>query len=157
MTRQVVQHITDGTTVVSEIPTPAIGPAELLIGERNSLISAGTERYVVDLARKNLVQKALARPDHVARVLQKIRQEGLAQTVTQVRAKLDEPMPLGYSASGTVIACGRAVQSLKPGDRVAAAAPHASAVTIGERLCARIPNGVSFEAAAYTGVDTIAM
>lgn len=157
MTRQVVQHITDGTTVVSEIPTPAIGPAELLIGERNSLISAGTERYVVDLARKNLVQKALARPDHVARVLQKIRQEGLAQTVTQVRAKLDEPMPLGYSASGTVIACGRAVQSLKPGDRVAAAAPHASAVTVGERLCARIPDGVSFEAAAYAGVAAIAM
>jgi predicted dehydrogenase/threonine dehydrogenase-like Zn-dependent dehydrogenase len=155
VTRQVVQQIGGGATVVRDIPTPAIGPAELLIAERNSLISAGTERYVVDLARKNLVQKALARPDHVARVLQKIRQEGLAQTATQLRAKLDEPMALGYSASGVVIACGRLVQSLKPGDRVAAAAPHASAITIGERLCARIPDGVSFECAAYAGVAAI--
>ena len=103
--------------------------------------SVGTERYVVDLARQSLLAKARQRPDHVKRVMQKIRQEGLAQTVTQVRGKLDEPMPLGYSASGTVIACGREVQSIKPGDRVAVAAPHASIVTIGQNLCAVVPPG----------------
>jgi predicted dehydrogenase/threonine dehydrogenase-like Zn-dependent dehydrogenase len=129
----------------------------VLVTVEKSLVSAGTERYVVDLARKSLLEKARARPDHVRRVLEKVRQEGLWQTLTQVRAKLDEPMPLGYSTSGTVLACGRAVQTLKPGDRVAAAAPHASLVSIGHNLCARIPDGVNFDRAAYTGVGAIAM
>lgn len=154
---QVFQDVGRGTTVVRRLPEPLCGPAQVLVAVEASLVSAGTERYIVDLARMNLLQKARARPDHVRRVLEKVRQEGLAQTLTQVRAKLDEPMPLGYSASGTVVACGRAVQMLKPGDRVAAAAPHASVVSIGPNLCARIPEGVTFDRAAYAGVGAIAM
>jgi predicted dehydrogenase/threonine dehydrogenase-like Zn-dependent dehydrogenase len=155
--KQVVQQISDGKTLVHELPCPRCAAGEVLVAEAASLISAGTERYVVDLARKNLLQKAKARPDHVARVIQKIRQEGLTQTITQVRAKLDEPMPLGYSTAGTVIACGSDVQAFKPGDRVAAAAPHASVVSVGHNLCAAIPAGVSFENAAYAGVGAVAM
>jgi predicted dehydrogenase/threonine dehydrogenase-like Zn-dependent dehydrogenase len=155
--KQVVQQLSDGKTVVRHLPAPLCSSGEVLVAEVASLISAGTERYVVDLARKNLFQKARARPDHVARVVQKIRQEGLAQSITQMRAKLDEPMSLGYSASGTVLACGPAVQSIKPGDRVAAAAPHAGIVGIGQNLCAVIPSSVSFESAAYAGIGAVAM
>ncbi|HZR24004.1 MAG TPA: bi-domain-containing oxidoreductase [Vicinamibacterales bacterium] len=155
--KQIVQYVSGGVTAVEEVPAPLVTDTQVLVAGRASLISAGTERYVVDLARKSLMQKALARPDHVKRVLQKIRQEGIAQTARQVRAKLDDAMPLGYSASGVVLAAGRQVQAFKPGDRVAVAAPHASVVVAGVNLCAAIPDGVSFEAAAYTSVAAIAL
>src|SRR5215471_8509592 len=114
--KQVVQYVSGGRTVLEDVPNPAVGNAQLLVSVAASLISAGTEKYVVDLARKNILQKALARPDDVRRVLQKVRQEGLAQTLGQVRAKLDEGMPLGYSASGVIQNAGRDVQEFKPGD-----------------------------------------
>jgi len=155
--KQVVQYVSGGRTVLEDLPNPAVGNGQVRVTVAASLISAGTERYVVDLARKNILQKALARPDDVKRVFQKIRQEGLAQTVGQVRAKLDEGMPLGYSAAGVVQTAGRDVQEFKPGDRVAVAAPHASIVTVAPTLCAAIPDGVSFEDAAYTSVAAIAL
>jgi len=66
-------------------------------------------------------------------------------------------MPLGYAAAGVVLECARDVQELKPGDRVAVAAPHAGIVAVGKNLCARIPDGVSFDRAAYTSVAAIAL
>ncbi len=155
--QQVVQSVNSGLTQIRDLPDPVAPPAGLVVGIRASLISAGTERYVVELARKSLIGKALDRPDHVRRVLQKIKQEGLLATLGQVRAKLDEPMPLGYSAAGVVLECGRGVQEFKPGDRVATTGPHAEIVAVGRTQCARIPDGVSFEQAAYTSVAAIAL
>src|SRR4051812_19301499 len=117
--QQVVQNIRDGVTSVQTLPDPMAAPGTVVVANVASLISAGTERYVVDLARKSLLGKARNRPDHVRRVLQKLRQEGVLNTAQQVFAKLDEPMPLGYSTAGIVLECGRGVQELKPGDRVA--------------------------------------
>jgi predicted dehydrogenase len=154
---QVVQDVRSGETGVRELPEPIALPGHVVVRTVASLVSAGTERYIVDLARKNLVGKARQRPDHVRRVLQKVKQEGLTPTISQVFAKLDEPMPLGYSSAGFVIECGRGVQEFKPGDRVAAAGPHAGVISIGRNLCARIPDGVSFEQAAYTAVASIAL
>jgi predicted dehydrogenase len=121
------------------------------------LISAGTERSVIDLARKNLLSKARQRPDQVRRVLQKVRQEGALVTARQVFAKLKEPMPLGYSSAGVVLECGAGVQDFKPGDRIATAGPHAGIVAVGSRLCAQVPAGVSLEDAAYGAVGAIAL
>ena len=155
--RQVVQHIRTGSTIAREVPDPVAGPHEVLVDVRASLISAGTERYVVDLTKKSLVEKAVARPNDVRRVLQKLRQEGLVATARQVRAKLEEAIPLGNSAAGIVLEAGRSVQDFKPGDRVALAAPHAGVVATGANLCAPIPEGVDLEHAAYAGVAAIAL
>lgn len=155
--KQVVQEVGTGLTGVREIPAPIAGPGQVVVANVASLISAGTERYVVELAKKSLLGKARQRPDQVKRVLQKIAAEGLITTLQQVRAKLDEPMPLGYSTAGVVLECGRGVSELKPGDRVATAGPHAAVVSIGRNLCARIPEGVSFEQAAYTSVAAIGL
>src|SRR5690242_2049173 len=97
--RQVVQEVRSGATTVREVPAPIATPGSVVVASAASLISAGTERYVVELARKSLIGKARERPDHVRRVLQKLKQEGVLNTVQQVRAKLDEPMPLGYSSA----------------------------------------------------------
>lgn len=155
--QQVVQEVRSGRTTVREIPDPVAGAGQVVVASAASLVSAGTERYVVELARKSLIGKARERPDHVRRVLQKIKQEGLLMTAQQVQAKLDEPMPLGYSSAGVVLECGRGVQEFKPGDRVATAGPHAGIVSVGRNLCARVPDGVSFEQAAYTSVASIAL
>jgi len=154
---QVIQDIRSGRTQVRELPDPVAAPGQLIVGTVASLISAGTERYVVDLAKKSLLGKARQRPDQVKRVLQKVKAEGLLTTFQQVQAKLDEPMPLGYSSAGTVLECGRGVQAFKPGDRVACAAPHAGIVAVGQNLCAPIPDGVSFEQAAYSSVAAIGL
>ncbi len=155
--RQVVQSVRTGETRVRELPDPVAPPMGVVVASLASLVSAGTERYVVELAKKSLIGKARERPDHVRRVLQKLRQEGLVTTVQQVMAKLDEPMPLGYSAAGVVLESGRGVSDLKPGDRVAVAAPHASVVVAGRNLCASIPETVSYDQACYASVGAIAL
>jgi predicted dehydrogenase len=155
--KQIVQDVRSGATAVREIPSPIAAPGHVVVANTASLVSAGTERYVVELAKKSVIGKARQRPDHVRRVLQKIKAEGLLATLQQVKAKLDEPMPLGYSTAGIVLECGRSVSELKPGDRVSTAGPHAEVVSIGKNLCARIPDGVTFEQAAYTAVATIGL
>jgi len=155
--KQVTQDVRSGQTVVRSIPEPAVPPDGVLVSTKASLISAGTEKTVVELARKSLLGKARERPDHVWRVLEKVRQEGVVATGQQVLAKLDEPMPLGYSAAGEVIACGSRVPEFEPGQRVAVAGPHAGVIVAGRNLCARIPEPVSFEQAAYASVAAIAL
>src|SRR5262245_35293567 len=155
--KQVVQDIRSGVTEIRDLPDPIVQPHTVLVANLASLISVGTERYVVELARQSLLAKARQRPDHVKRVMQKVRQEGLFTTVRQVRARLDEPMPLGYSSAGIVLAAGDGVSAFKVGDRVAVVGPHAGIVAIGENLCAKMPDDVTFEQAAYTAVGAIAL
>jgi len=57
---------------------------------------------MIDVARKSLVGKALARPDWVKQVLDKVRTEGLMEVYDraltawrQALAWLDMPVPLG--------------------------------------------------------------
>ena len=155
--KQVVQEARSGSTTVREIPAPLALPGQVVVATIASLLSLGTERAVVELSRRSLLGKALERPDLVQRTLRKLRQEGLASTARQVIAKLDEPIPLGYSSAGVVLECGARVDAFRPGDRVATAGPHAGIVSVGVNLCARIPEGVSFEQAAYTSIGAAAL
>jgi predicted dehydrogenase/threonine dehydrogenase-like Zn-dependent dehydrogenase len=111
----------------------------------------------IDLAKKSLLGKARERPDQVRRVLEKVRTEGLLPTYQQVRQKLDEPMTMGYSSAGVVLACGANVEDFKPGDRVASNGPHAEVVSVPRNLCARVPDGVTFDAACFGVVGSIAL
>jgi predicted dehydrogenase/threonine dehydrogenase-like Zn-dependent dehydrogenase len=155
--KQVLQPIDSGATRVEEIPAPICGPREVLIANEASLISAGTEKMIVELARKSLLGKARERPDQVRRVLQKLKQEGVRDTIQQVRAKLAEPMSLGYSSAGVVIEAGREVGQFRPGDRVASNGPHAGVVAVPQNLVARVPAGMAFEEACYGVVGAIAL
>ncbi len=159
MEHHVTSHSTiDGrSTEVVEIPTPSCGPNQILIANRASLVSAGTERSTIDLAKQSLLAKARSRPDHVARVLQKVRQEGLLGTIQQVRAKLGQPIPLGYSSAGVVIEVGKNVTEFKVGDRVASNGPHAGVVAVPKNLAAKIPDGVAFDDAAYAVIGAIGL
>jgi predicted dehydrogenase/threonine dehydrogenase-like Zn-dependent dehydrogenase len=155
--QQVVQEIRNGKLGVTEVPAPLAQPGEVLIANVASVISAGTERMVIDLAKKSLLGKARERPDLVRRVIEKCRNEGLLSTFRQVREQLDAPLAMGYSSAGVVLACGRGVQQFKPGDRVASNGPHAEIVSVSKHLCARIANNVDFDQAAFAVLGAIAL
>jgi predicted dehydrogenase/threonine dehydrogenase-like Zn-dependent dehydrogenase len=155
--KQVIQNIGSGKLGLEVIPAPFAGRGHLVIANSASLISAGTEKMTQELAKKSLLGKARERPDQVRRVLEKIRNEGFFQTLEQVRGKLDEPMKMGYASAGVVLACGDGVQEYKPGDRVASNGPHAEIVSVPVNLCARVPENVPFDHAAFTVLGAIAM
>src|SRR5205085_4125178 len=126
-----------------------------------SLVSAGTERAFVELGRKGLVGKAKERPDLVRKVVEKVRSEGLLNTLQAVREKLDESHALGYSAAGVVAEVGEGVTEFVVGERVACAgtgyAAHAELLSVPQNLCARLPEGVDFEGAAFSTLGAVAL
>jgi predicted dehydrogenase/threonine dehydrogenase-like Zn-dependent dehydrogenase len=154
---QVVQNVRSGDLSVPEVPEPLARPGYVLVANARSVVSAGTEKMVMDLARKSLLGKARERPDHVRRVLQKLRTEGFWNTLAQVREKLDEPLGMGYSSAGTVLAVGAGVRLFRPGDRVASNGPHAGVVCVPEHLCAAVPANVPLDQAAFTVLGAIAL
>lgn len=155
--KQVLQNLRSGRLSVLPLPEPLARPGHVVIGNASSVISAGTEKMAMDLAKKSLVGKALDRPDQVRRVLEKLRNEGFFQTIAQVRERLDEPAAMGYSSAGVVLACGEGVQSFKPGDRVASNGPHAGVVCVPKHLCAHVPQSVPFDHAAFGVLGAIAL
>jgi predicted dehydrogenase/threonine dehydrogenase-like Zn-dependent dehydrogenase len=159
--RQVAERPRDGRLTVIDAPLPRVRRGWLLVENRCSLISAGTERSKVELGAKGLVGKARARPDLARKVVDRARAEGVRSAVGAARERLDALTPIGYSSAGVVVSVGEGVEGLAPGDRVACAgggwANHAEVVAVPRNLVARIPKGVSFEAAAYTTVGAIAL
>jgi len=156
--KQVVQSVSNGDLRVVDVPQPQAGPTEVLVATRRSLLSAGTERAVRKIASANMLQKAKARPDLVRQVVAKARTEGVRSTVAAVRSRLDEDMPLGYSAAGLAVTVGSAVNGVRPGMRVAtASAGHAEYQIVPSLLAVPVPDAVSDEAAAFGAVAGIAL
>jgi predicted dehydrogenase/threonine dehydrogenase-like Zn-dependent dehydrogenase len=155
--RQVFQDLQTGETRLTEVPRPSAGPGQVLIRSHASLVSAGTERMLVEFGKAGLIDKARQQPDKVRQVIEKIRTDGLMATLDAVRAKLDEPMPMGYCNVGTVIGLGSGVTGFAVGDRVASNGRHAEFVAVPANLCAKVPDAVGDEAAAFTVLGAIAL
>lgn len=159
--KQVEQNYRTGKLRLIDAPVPGSGRGRNLVVTRVSLISAGTEKQIIDLARSSLAGKAVARPDLVRKTLQKVRNEGLIPTIQKVFAKLDTPIPLGYSLAGTVVEPGEDAGGYAVGSRVACAgagvANHAEYNAVLKNLTVRIPDGVDDEAASFVTLGAIAL
>src|SRR5690348_613591 len=161
--KQVLQDARSGEIAVAEVPAPQLLPGCALVRIASSLVSAGTERASSEFARKNLLQKAKARPDLVRDVINKVRRDGLLAAVQSVRSRLDQPSSLGYSSAGTVIAVGEGVRDVRVGDRVACAgagyAVHAEIACVPRLLMAKIPEAaaIGFDEAAFTTIGAVAL
>ena len=159
--KQVVQPASGGSVRVIDVPRPAIGPTEVLVQTVASAVSPGTERAVTKLARSNLAAKARARPDLVRQVVRKAQTDGLASTARAVRARLDDDVPLGYSAAGIALEVGEAVAGITPGQLVATGgagkANHAEFQAVPGLLCAPVPDGVAPAEAAFATVASVAL
>lgn len=159
--KQLIQSYRSGELWLAEVPAPAGRSGGAVVRTAASVVSAGTERMILELAKKSLIGKARARPDLVKKVIAKIRTEGLSAALEKVFAKLDTPIPLGYSCAGTVVESGAGAISFRPGDRVACGgagyATHAELNYVPKNLMAKIPANVSFEDASFTTLGSIAM
>lgn len=159
--KQLVQPVSGGPVELVDAPAPSIGATDVLVRTTASLVSAGTERALTQLANTSLVGKARARPDLVRQVVKRVRDEGIGSALTAVRARLASDLPLGYSAAGVVLEIGEAVSDIAVGDLVATGgagrANHAEVQSVPGLLCTRVPNGVAPEDAAFATVASIAL
>ena len=153
--KQILHSLQNGRSEIAEVPAPNVGEGRVLIQSSKSLISAGTERMLVEFGRGSIFQKARSQPDKLKQVLEKARTDGIASTYEAVRSKLDQPLALGYCNVGRVIE-SRA-DGFSPGDRVVSNGQHAQIVSVPMNLCARIPSGVSDEAASFTVMAAIGL
>lgn len=155
--KQILQNLRTGITEIADVPCPQVGRGQLLIRTQCSLVSAGTERMLVDFGKASLIEKARGQPDKVRMVLNKVKTDGIVPTWEAVRNKLDQPLPMGYCNVGTVLEVGEGVRGFSVGDRVASNGRHAEVVSISENLCAKIPAAVHSECAAFTVISAIAL
>lgn len=154
---QLLQNLASGETLIADVPAPQVARGTLLIATRASLVSAGTERMLVDFGRASWIDKARQQPEKVKQVLDKVRTDGLFPTLDAVRSKLDQPLALGYCNVGVVLEVGTGVEGFSVGDRVVSNGPHAEIVRVGQNLCARVPDVVSDETAAFTVLAAIGL
>lgn len=155
--KQILQSLVNGETNIVNTPTPQVYAGQVVISTRCSLVSLGTEKMLVEFGNANFVQKARQQPDKVKMVFEKVKTDGLLTTVDAVRSKLSQPLPLGYCNVGVISSIGKGVDRFKPGDRVVSNGPHADVVRVPKNLCAKIPDNVSDEAAAFTVVASIGL
>jgi len=155
--RQLVQNLKTGEIELIEVPTPVVSSNTVLIKSRCSLISVGTERMLVEFGKASLLEKARSQPERVKEVLQKIKTDGLLTTIDAVMARLDEPLPLGYSNVGIVVDIGKNVEGFSIGDRVVSNGSHSEVVNVSKNLVAKIPDNVDDENAVFTVLGSIAL
>ncbi|MBE8233071.1 MAG: zinc-binding dehydrogenase [Endozoicomonadaceae bacterium] len=153
--KQILQNLSNGETSLVDVPCPKNIKNNLLIATRNTVVSAGTERMLVDFGKANYFDKARQQPDKVKMVLQKVSTDGLMPTIDAVRSKLDQPLPLGYCNAGIVLDSG--VDGFEVGDRVVSNGNHAEVVRVPKNLCVKIPDGVDDESAAFTVLGAIGL
>lgn len=159
--KQILQNYKTGELKLEDVPVPYIKSGGVLVKNRYSLISPGTERAMTDLAQKNIIGKARARPDLVKQVIDKAKRDGIIEAFSTVMNRLDVTKPLGYSSSGVVIEAGKDVDEFRPDDRVACAgagyASHAEVIFVPKNLCVKVPEGVSLEDAACVTLGAVAL
>ncbi len=159
--RQLLQSLNDGALTVIDVPSPRAREGMVHVRNVASIVSPGTERMILELAQKNLAEKARARPDLVRKVLDKVQRDGLSAAYRAVTSKLNEPVPVGYACAGEVVGAGADAEDFTPGMLVACAgagyASHAEEVLVPKNLVVAAPAGVTAEQAAFGTLGAIAL
>jgi len=159
--KQLIQSFKTGELGLFEVPAPICQESGALVETTVSLVSAGTEKMLVDFAKKSILSKAKDRPDLVKQVVDKMKKEGIKNTLEKVFTKLDTPIPLGYSLSGRVVEVGSNMSGVNIGDRVACGgagyANHSEINYVPKNLMVKIPDGVDDIDASFVTVGAIAL
>jgi predicted dehydrogenase/threonine dehydrogenase-like Zn-dependent dehydrogenase len=153
--------IRSGKVVVADVPAPLLSPKNILVQLAHSCISVGTEMASLRTSGLPLYQRALKQPENVKRVLDMVRDQGVKRTLDRVSGKLAGGSATGYSAAGTVIGVGSAVEGFAVGDRVACAgagiANHAEVIDVPVNLAVKLPPGVGTDVGSTVTLGAIAM
>lgn len=119
-----------GRVVLEPFDLPDVGPEQVLVRTRYSLVSSGTERIAL-----------------YARYDAGTHWEGYARY----------PFYPGYAAVGEIIAVGNDVRDLAVGDVVASRFGHASHHVTDAIGCARVPEGIDLQQATWFALAKIAL
>ena len=155
--KHLVQSLNTGAIELIDTPCPGISANRLLLATTKTLISAGTERMLLEFGRASILGKIKQQPEKVVQVLEKIRTDGLLTTLNAVKSKLDQPISLGYCQVGIVQQVGKDISGFSVGDRVISNGAHAEMVSVNHNLCAKIPDNVTDEEAAFTVLASIGL
>ena len=153
--KQILQNLSNGETSLADVPCPKNIKSNILIATSKTVVSAGTERMLVNFGKSSYISKARQQPDKVKMVLNKVATDGLLLTIDSVRSKLDQPLPLGYCNSGLILDSD--VEGFEPGDRVVSNGNHAEVVRVAKNLCVKIPDNVDDESASFTVLGAIGL
>jgi len=153
--KQVLQNLKTGETILEEVPSPKVSKKNIIIKSNYSVVSVGTEKMLIDFGKAGYFSKAKQQPEKVKQVIDKIKTDGFFSTYEAIKSKLDQPIPLGYSNAGVVVSSGS--ENFKEGDRVISNGNHAEFVKVPQNLCAKIPESVDDESAAFTVIGAIAL
>ncbi len=159
--KQVLQYINTGETKVVDVPIPQVQKKTALVRTAASLVSAGTERSLVEFAEKHLMRKAKSRPDLVKPVLYKAKREGILTTLDSTFNRLDQPLVLAIHRQGPLTEVGEGLEGFQVGDRVVCAggnhAVHAEYAVIPQNLLAHLPADIPFESACFATLGAISL
>lgn len=155
--KQVLQSLSNGKTRLDDLPAPAVRPGHVLIRTQATVISAGTERMLLEFGKSSWISRARKHPDKVRQVIDKIKSDGIGPTLAAVRTKLDREIPLGYSNAGIVLEVGEGVVGFSPGQRVTSNGPHAEVVCVPKNMVVATPESVSDEQAAFASLGAISL
>lgn len=158
--KQLFLNVKDGSMRLIDQPMPIVKENMALVESLYTVVSAGTERGLASFGGKNLVQKALERPDQVKKVLEKLSTDGIVTTMESAFNKLAEPMPMGYSGVGRVISCGKGVTEVQAGDLVAmvGTAYHCEINRVSRTMLTKVPQELKdYRQAAFCALGGIAL
>lgn len=155
--RQLLLNRGTGATSLIDAPTPSLQRGRVLIRTQRTLISAGTERTLIEFGHASMLERARQQPEKVMLLFDKMRTDGVTAAIKAVRSKLDQPLALGYCNVGTVIEAGADVSRFRAGDRVVSNGSHAGIVSVPKHLCATIPGNVEDETAVFTVLGAIGL
>lgn len=158
--RQLFQDLKKGEVFLAEVPLPRPAEGELLCQTLTSLISAGTERMLLDFGQAGWLGKARQQPEKVRQVLDKVRADGVLATWNSVNSRLAQALPLGYCNVARVLEAEPAIlreAGVVPGQRVVSNSPHAELICTRPTTCAAVPEGVSDQEAAFTVLAAVGL
>jgi predicted dehydrogenase/threonine dehydrogenase-like Zn-dependent dehydrogenase len=144
--------------IVDEVPVPALAPHQVLIRPSYSLISSGTES--ASIHTEGAIRTVADHPEHLAKIWKALKEHGPIRTLAELRAKFQEYSVLGYAGAGTVVDKHATVTDLEPGDRVAYGGEgtgHGEYIVASRNYVAKVPESVSFAAACFTTLGSIAL
>jgi threonine dehydrogenase-like Zn-dependent dehydrogenase len=159
--KQIVLDISSGDTKIVEVTEPSIRSGGIIVKNAYSAISIGTEKSIVNFAKKNLIGKARNRPDLFKAFLEKAKRDGLIVAYQQAHTRLEQYLPLGYSSAGIIEKIADDVKDFKVGDRVACAgaefAWHADKIFVPKNMVAKVPDEVDLKDASFSTIASIAL
>ena len=150
-----------GKIIIEQVPTPIVDPNHVLVKVAYSCISPGTEMTTVKGSGESIYKRLIKKPEYLKKAYDLIKEKGLVQAKSLLKGKVEAAYPIGYSASGIVVAVGQNVTGFLLGDKVACAganhANHAEYIDVPVNLVVKLSDAIDLAEASTVTLGAIAL